>query len=93
MEEKQKNKIKKTSPFKVKKFDSKGEIDREVPEGEKCMNKLNELIRMFDLKIIGSLETSIFTPGLGKLEGITFSDPCADLRKLKSWIRTKVNNI
>lgn len=92
-ENKEKKIVKKTSHSKVKKFDSKGEIDRVITDNEKCAARFNELIGMFELKVIGSTSTALYTPGLGKKEGFTFSDYCADVRNLKSWIRQKVNNI
>lgn len=94
-EKNQENKEKKTSlgKKKVKQFDAKGEINREPTENEKCAARFNEMMLAFDLKVVGSTATALYTPGLGKKEGFTFSDFCADLRDLKSWLRQKVNNI
>lgn len=74
-----------------KQYDYFGEINAEVDPNVECAKRLDKLMDVFGLKVIGEQYRTVFLRGIGSIE-LTFVDYCEDVKNLKTWLRTGINS-
>lgn len=75
-----------------KQFDYFGEVNPEIDPNVECAKRLDKMMDIFGLKVIGEQYRTVFLRGIGKLD-LTFVDYCEDLKKLKSWLATSIYKV